>query len=543
MGINKQLLSEKKWAFCLIFLIVLFNPLFYFWSTDVRLKDKFFSWIICIVVGLALFIIDLFLKKKGEKIYLSILFLLSIAPNLIVWNYLWSSGLYMKRDMYWVIFNSHGSESKEYLSQFVPWQMIILGVIYILLGIFFIVKSRSSHSLSIKRYKALFTVSVLVVLLSMILQYLSQAIPTFDFYKSRILFWRENLIFEREKEIRRSIKMEVDCILPDSTDRVFVVFLGESTSSCHMSLYGYPRETTPLMDARRDELDVYTDVITPDNHTFGVMQKVLTFANHKHPEYFKERGSVVEMFNAAGFETYWISNKAFITKWGGSYGVIADEAKHVFDLSLAKKTDEIVVPYLRKVLNDDVRGNKVIFIHVMGNHAMYKSRYPENFDRFDHKKTNDLSDLDFRDEKMKQTIDEYDNSILYGDYVFDLILKEVKAADKSSYILFFSDHGDEVYDTRDARGHLMSNVYPCQAQIPFVLWRSEKYKEEMPDIIIDTSRPYSIENVIYSISTLSGLEYGYYSPEESIFSSEYKIPEIRWVGKEDYVDILKKTAE
>ncbi len=537
---NTQLLSERKPAFFLIFFIVLLNPLFYFWANDLQFKDKAYAWIICIVVGLALCFIDLFVKKKGEKLYLSILFLLSIAPNLIVWNYLYSSHSYLKRDMYWVIFNSHSAESKEYLTQFIPWQIVLLGVLYIALGIFLIFKSRSKHSLPVKKHKIFFTLLVSIVLTSMILQYLSQTIPTFDFYKSRILFWRENLIFEREKEFRKSLKMEVDCILPDTTDHVFVIFLGESTSTCHMSLYGYNRETTPRMEAMRNDLSVYTDVITPDTHTFGVMQKVLTFANHEHPEYLKTRGSIVETFNAAGFETYWISNKSFITKWGGSYGVIADEAKHVYDLSLLKKPDEIIVPYLHKVLNDNIRGNKAIFIHVMGNHMMYKARYPDAFEYFDHKKTLDLPDLGFRDEEMKQIIDEYDNSILYGDFVFESILNEVKAANKSSYILFFSDHGDEVYDSRDVKGHLMTNVYPCQCQVPFVLGRSEKYKTEMPGIVIDTSRPYSIENVIYSISTLSGLQYGYYNPEESVFSEEYKAPEKRLVGKEDYEDILKK---
>jgi heptose-I-phosphate ethanolaminephosphotransferase len=334
--------------------------------------------------------------------------------------------------------------------------------------------------------------------------------------------------------------MGVRCALADSTKHVFIVLLGESTTTCHMSLYGYFRETTPRMDARND-LDIYTDVVTPDTHTYGVMQKVLTFANHKHPEYFREKADMVELFNEAGFETYWISNKAFLTKWGGSYGVIAQEAKHIYDLSLAKQTDERVLPALKEALADPSDKNKIIFIHVMGNHHAYNSRYTKAFEHFNHNRTNDLADLGFRDKKMKQTIDEYDNSILYGDFVYDAILNELEKINESSYFLFFSDHGEEVYETRDARGHLMSNVYPCQCQIPFVLWRSEKYKEENPDIVIDTTRPYSIEDVIYSLSTLSRLAYKDNDQTLSIFSADYVNPGKRLVGKEDYEEVLNKT--
>lgn len=530
----RNLIVEKKWAFFLIYFILLFNPIFYFLATNISLKDKTMAWLTVIVVGFALCGIDLFLKKKGEKLFLSILFLLSIIPNMVVWSYLYLSNLYMKRDMYWVIFTTHASESKEFLGQFISWEMVLVWIIYISAGIFFIVKARSNHSLSVRKYWGLLTFSILIVLTSIILQYLVQAIPTVDFYKSRVLYWKANQTFQKEKEFRKNLKMDVECILPDSLNHTFVVIIGESTSAYHMSLYGYFRETTPFMDSLKNELAVYTNVITPDTHTFGVMQKVLTFANHEHPEYFRQKPSMVEMFNSAGFETYWISNKAFLTKWGGSYGIIAEEAKHLYDLSSYNQPDEIVLSYLEEILNDSIQGNKIIFIHLMGNHHAYKSRYPKSFEYFDYKKRNDLADLDFRDDFVKRTIDEYDNSILYGDYVFNSIFEQVKKIGGSSYLLFFSDHGEEVYEFRKARGHFMSDVYPYQCLIPFALWRSEVYKEEMPEIVIDTSRPYSIENLIYSLSTLSGLVYDGNNGEESIFSAEYKIPEKRLVGQEDY---------
>jgi heptose-I-phosphate ethanolaminephosphotransferase len=541
IAFNYTLLAKKKWAFCLIFFLLLINPVFYFWADDITLKDKCIWWIACVAVGLAFSGIDLFLKKRTERFCLCILFLLSIVPNAVVWSYLYLSSIYMRRDMYWVIFNSHATESIEFFDHFISWKIVLAVCVYIGLGIFFLVKAYSTQAIAAGKHRVLLASSMLLVLASIYFQYLSQAIPTFELYKSYFFFWIENRIFEREKEFRLQLTMDVQCHLPDSAGHVFVILLGESTTTCHMSLYGYFRQTTPLMEMRREELDIYTDVVTPDTHTYGVMQKVLTFANHRYPEYYKKKASIVELFNVAGFETHWIGNSAFMSKWGASYGVIAQQAQYIYDLSIAHQTDEIVIPPLKKILEDDgTNGNKVIFIHLMGNHHAYNSRYPESFEHFDYRESKDLTDKGFRNHRMKKTIDEYDNSILYGDFVYDSILKEIEKADVSSYLLFFSDHGEEVFDTRAVSGHLMSNVYPCQCQIPFVLWRSEKYRKENPDIVVDTTRSYSIEDVIYSISTLSKLEYEENDRSLSIFSPEYAAPSLRMVGNEKYENILEK---
>jgi heptose-I-phosphate ethanolaminephosphotransferase len=540
MKVTLELLKEKKWAFVLIFFIVFFIPLFYFWADDVSTENKCYSLLICFVTGIALSVIDLFFKGRSEKIYLFVLFLLSLAPNMITWGYLYISDIYMKRDMFWVIFNTQYTESKEYFDTFISWQIIVVGAVYLVAGIFFILKARSVHSLPVKKYRYIFAFSILIVLTDFSLQYLSQSIPTFEFYKSYFSFWHENQKFEKERHLREHLTMDIACTLPDSVPHVFVVLIGESTSICHMSLYGYHRETTPRMDACRDELDVYTDVVPPDTHTYGVLQKALTFANHEHPEYYMEKPSLVEVFNSAGYETYWISNQPFLGKWGASYGVIASESAHTYDLSTSKQHDEIVLPTLKEILNDGITKNKIIFIHLLGNHHAYISRYPDEFDHFNHKRDNDLDDLGFRNDLMKKTIDEYDNATLYGDFVYESALNELRKLNCSSYLLFFSDHGEEIYETRNASGHFMKNVYPCQCQVPFVLWRSEKYKEENLELVIDTDRPYNTEDLIYSLSTLSGLNYQDNDQSLSIFSPKYVVPEKRLVGRENYEDILKK---
>jgi len=363
-----MLIKERKWALCLIFLILFFNPLFYFWSGNDGLERKCISWVICFVTGLAFTGIELFLKGWRERLFLCTLFLLSLAPNLITWSYLYLSGLYMYEDMYWVIFNSNPRESTEYVREFISAPVVAAGVVYIVACLFFILKTKSKQALSAKRWRLLWVVSILIILGDLSLQYLSHAVPTLEFYKSFLLFKRESYLFEQERAQRSGLRAEVACTLPDSTRHVFVILLGESATTCHLSLYGYHRQTSPRMDARGSELDVFTDVVTPDTHTYGVMQKALTFANHQHPEYYKTKASVVELFNAAGFDSWWIANNPILDKWGASYGVIAEEADHLIDLSVSGKTDEVVINSFQNILADSSATNKVIFIHLMGNH-------------------------------------------------------------------------------------------------------------------------------------------------------------------------------
>nr|EIQ9634114.1 sulfatase-like hydrolase/transferase [Escherichia coli] len=71
--------------------------------------------------------------------------------------------------------------------------------------------------------------------------------------------------------------------------RTLVLVIGESTQRGHMSLYGYPRETTPQLDElhKTDKnLTVFNDVVTSRPYTIEILQQALTFANEKNPDLY-----------------------------------------------------------------------------------------------------------------------------------------------------------------------------------------------------------------------------------------------------------------
>ena len=105
-----------------------------------------------------------------------------------------------------------------------------------------------------------------------------------------------------------------------------VLILGESTQRNYMSLYGYKIDSTPALRAlaKRGNLVVFDDVISPHSHTDLSLQKVLTFSNYENastPWYMQQ--NLLDILNSAGYETYWLSNQEAISIYGNAPEIIS----------------------------------------------------------------------------------------------------------------------------------------------------------------------------------------------------------------------------
>ncbi len=87
--------------------------------------------------------------------------------------------------------------------------------------------------------------------------------------------------------------------------RTLVLVIGESTQRGRMSLYGYPRETTPELDALHKtdpNLTVFNNVVTSRPYTIEILQQALTFANEKNPDLYLTQPSLMNMMKQAGYK-------------------------------------------------------------------------------------------------------------------------------------------------------------------------------------------------------------------------------------------------
>lgn len=119
-----------------------------------------------------------------------------------------------------------------------------------------------------------------------------------------------------------------------------------------------------------------------------------------------------------------------------------------------------------------------------------------------------------------------------NDHVVASLIKDFKAADPNGFLVYFSDHGEEVYDTppHKTQGRNEDNPTRHMYTIPFLLWTSEKWQATHPrDFSQDVDRKYSLAELIHTWSDLAGLSYDGYDPTRSVVNPQFK-ETTRWIG-------------
>ncbi|MFG6686202.1 phosphoethanolamine transferase [Mariniflexile sp. HNIBRBA6329] len=306
----------------------------------------------------------------------------------------------------------------------------------------------------------------------------------------------------------------------EEEQEVYVIVIGESTSKSHMGLYGYYRETTPLLNEIKDELQIYDNVITPHTYTIASLTKALTLSNYENPK-SKYKGSIIQLLNQAKFKTYWISNQKPIGVFDSQVTKIGLGAQESVFLNL-KHTDEkttfddILLDGLKSVLVEKNK-KKVIFLHMLGAHMDYKKRYPDTFNYFKNKPI-----TEFKDDKSYEAINSYDNAIRYSDFILRDVIENTKALNIKSCVLYFSDHGEEVYNDIYFKGHSVDQVVTRNIyEIPMFLWISDNYKQERT-IVPNYNSKYMIDDLFHSIADLIGVKALEVDSSRSIFNQYFK---------------------
>lgn len=316
-------------------------------------------------------------------------------------------------------------------------------------------------------------------------------------------------------------------ILENGSDIPYIVIiLGESASKYHMNAYGYYLPNTPYLNQRLEKQSaiLYDSVYTPKTATVFALREILTFYNQESTKEWYEYHTIPSIFKAAGYTTFWLSNQdSFNRGDDNSTASIISTSDIVKFVSTRHGTeerpneyDELLLPIIDEELKK-VQNNKNLFIiHLMGSHQQYTNRYPISYNVFNE---NDIKGN--HSTKQKEIIANYDNSILYNDYIINEIINRFE--DKDAIVVYFSDHGEEVYDTRDMAGHSNNNPTYTMINVPFIIWTSNEFKEKRPDLIkrfFNTStqnKPHNTTNFIHTLLDISNIKTTDYIEKGSLF--------------------------
>ncbi|WP_299112989.1 phosphoethanolamine transferase [uncultured Winogradskyella sp.] len=292
---------------------------------------------------------------------------------------------------------------------------------------------------------------------------------------------------------------------------VVVVVIGESASRKHMEIYGYSRNTNPNLKALSDSLVVYNNVISSHAYTTGSIKDIFTLSNYETPN---AANTLINYVKSAGFRVVWLSNHRAVGVHDNLVSRLASSSDETLFLNyndFRKNTlhDEVLLPKIKNKLSE--KGKKVIFVHLVGSHYAYNKRYPDSFIKFSSAEEN----------KKDEIIDTYDNSILYTDFILSEIIDSVKNINQKSAVLYFSDHGEEVYDVANYFGHFEDKPTSSMYEVPFFVYMSPTF-ERPEGFVVDESRPYMLDDFPHSFAHLIGIESDSLSKSRSIFSDNFK---------------------
>jgi len=320
------------------------------------------------------------------------------------------------------------------------------------------------------------------------------------------------LYAESKKHIKQRLESEVEITsISGQSDIETVVFvIGESSRPHNWSLYGYNKETTPNL-ARQTGIFKFARMCTTAPYTSVAVPSLLSLEPIRDWDSIASKKSLVGIYRAAGYKTYWLSSQE-VDSFGGIIPQIAAEAQHrqYFERSY----DGALMPAYEKIIKKSGAEKQAIFIHIKGNHFEYSRRYPRAFDKF--KPATDSSK-----DKM---IAEYDNAVLYTDWLLSSFIDQLKASNKKSILVYSSDHGENLFDdSRDLLGHGMGNEYDLS--VSAFVWASGNLSEQQALRLLKLKeredQKISISSFPHTLLSLAGISMPGYDSSHDLLSDDF----------------------
>jgi glucan phosphoethanolaminetransferase (alkaline phosphatase superfamily) len=291
-----------------------------------------------------------------------------------------------------------------------------------------------------------------------------------------------------------SVGVEVNNDIPLN----IIVYIGESTSRLHWSLYGYPRPTTASLDTykKREGLIKFENIHSPHTHTSPSLLEVLSISTEDsgsfvspQPIELRKRTSVVDVFRKGGIETHLYSNQGTSGTWNMASSIIFKNAyvkKYSstkilgnFDyIDNQKPFDHILLDYFLshvKVIPKEQKSLSVF--HSYAGHGSYAQNIPidyrEVIDDYYHETSNAALFGKAKNIATIENIEDYDSAMRYISDNLVQVFNKVDAIDKPTVVIYFSDHGESPLS---GRGHDSSRYVWEMSAVPFLMYFNEPAK-------------------------------------------------------------------
>ena len=292
----------------------------------------------------------------------------------------------------------------------------------------------------------------------------------------------------------------------DDEKTVVVLVIGESARKANFQLYGYQRDTNPLL-SKQQELKVFQATSCATYTTAGT-KAIL------EP---KDSGDLYELLPNYAFRTG--ADVAWRTSNWGEPPIHIDEYQTNLDLTSQYPNmncdhDAILFAGLRQRIESSSKNKVLIVLHTSTSHGpQYVNKYPKEFEVYKPVAKN----VEEGEKHIDMLVNAYDNTIRYTDFLLDGLINTLRdLKDWKSAMIFISDHGESLGENKIFMHGLPKKLAPKeQYEIPFLVWTSEGFREYRSDLPEVLEQHY----VFHSVLNLLSIQSPAYNKDYDIFTN------------------------
>ena len=307
--------------------------------------------------------------------------------------------------------------------------------------------------------------------------------------------------------IHKHQKNEKEILLPNATIKdnkksIVILVIGESARSQNFSLYGYKKNTNPLL-SKTPSVFAFKATSCATYTTAGVR----CILEYKHTSDLYE--ILPNYLYRNNVDVVWRT-----TNWGEPPVHIKDYEKKEKLESECKGDDchydEVLLTRLKERILASKQNKIFIVLHTSTSHGpTYSKKYPPRFETFKPV----CNSVELGDCSKEELVNAYDNTIVYTDYILHSVIDDLKQLKGySSTMLFVSDHGESLGENNLYMHGMPLSIAPKeQFDIPFIVWLSDSSRQLKPNQTL------SQNNVFHSVLNFLGVQSPIYDESMNIF--------------------------
>mgnify|MGYP002072211551 CR=1 FL=1 len=455
--------------------------------------------VLMLVLNAFMLYLIFFLSRRVGKFLLVLFFILNAVTVYFVHTY----NAIMDESMIGNVFNTNYEESSSFFSIKLLIYLFFLGV----LPSIYVIKAKIIKP-PLKKFLLTFSLTLLFILILIFAnasnwlwidknskQLGGLAMP-WSYTVNTVRFYNHQY-----KANRKEILLP-DAILKNNDKSIVVLVIGESARRQNFSLYGYEKNTNPLLSTTENLF--HFDATSCATYTTATLKCILEHKNssdlHEILPNYLYRNNVEVIWRTTNWGEPPVHVEKYQTK-GSLMSACEGEGCDYDEVLLTGLKEEILASEKNKIL---------IVLHTSTSHGpTYSKKYPSRFETFKPV----CNSVELGNCSQEELINAYDNTIVYTDYLLYQVIENLKELEEyKSTMLFVSDHGESLGEKNlYMHGVPMSIAPKEQIEIPFIVWVSDSSKRLKPNDVL------SQNHVFHSVLNFLDIQSPVYDENMNIF--------------------------